>query len=115
MTACIGYTRSSVSRKPRDSWLSVLLDRRGDVAGKYRKVHLPRDNGLYIVPAVYSGNSLIIDPTGRILASSNGGGGVFWCEIDLAQREAFPWVGHWRSIGARHRMPHTYGLLQQSG
>ena len=163
---------------------AVLLDRRGELAGKYRKVHLPReewkkgitpgqeypvfqtdfgtvaiqicydwffpepeqvfamrgaeilfaptwgntwpdedgkargetvfrtrarDNGLYLVPSVYSGNSLIIDPLGRILANSDGRDGLFWCEVDLAQRERLPWVGHWGSIGPRDRMPATYG------
>jgi predicted amidohydrolase len=165
---------------------AVLLDREGQVAGKYRKVHLPReewrkgiapgdeypvfqtdfgtiaiqicydwffpepeaifalqgaevifaptwgntkpdqdgraegetvfrvrarDNGVYMVPSVYDGNSLIIDPMGRILASSDGGEGVFWAEIDLNTRESLQWVGYWRSIGTRHRMPHTYAPL----
>ena len=70
-----------------------------------------RDNGLYLVPSVYDGNSLIIDPMGRILASSKGQSGVFWCEVDLSVREPLPWVGHWRTIGPRGRMPSTYGTL----
>ncbi len=78
-----------------------------------------RDNGVYMVPSVYDGNSLVIDPMGRILVSSNGREGVFtsftddfvlrfWCEIELNERECLPWVGYWRSIGQRDRMPHTY-------
>ena len=72
-----------------------------------------RDNGLFIVPSVYSGNSMIIGPTGRILASSQGRTGVAWCEVDLAGRERFPFTGHWRSIWMRHRMPDTYGPLAE--
>jgi len=71
-----------------------------------------RDNGLYIVPCVYSGSSMVVDPTGRILASSKGRQGpIVWCEVDLATRERFPFTGHWHSIWLRHRMPDTYGPL----
>jgi len=70
-----------------------------------------------MVPSVYDGNSLIIDPMGRILTSSNGKTGVFWAEIDLNKREPLKWVGYWRSIVPRHRMQTTYGPLleQQTG
>jgi predicted amidohydrolase len=64
-----------------------------------------------MVPSVYDGNSLVIDPMGRILASNEGKEGVFWAEIDLNKRELLDWVGHWRSIGPRHRMPQTYKAL----
>ena len=70
-----------------------------------------RDNGIYLVPSVYDGNSLVIDPMGRILASNEGREGVAWAEIDLSRRERLRWVDHWRSIGPRHRMPGTYGPL----
>jgi len=69
-----------------------------------------RDNGLYLVPSVYSGSSMIIDPVGRILAAGNTEG-VYVAEVDLARRERLPWVGHWRSIGPRDRMPETYDDL----
>lgn len=170
---------------------AVLIDRRGRLAGKYRKVHLPReewkqgitpgheypvfrtdfgtvaiqicydwffpephaifaqngaeivfaptwgntlpdddqgrvhgetvfrvrarDNGVYLVPSVYDGSSMIIDPMGRILASNEGRQGVVWAEVDLGRREPLRWVGHWRSIGPRHRMPDTYGPLSTVG
>jgi predicted amidohydrolase len=64
-----------------------------------------------MVPSVYSGNSLVIDPMGKILASSEGKQGVFWAEIDLNVREALDWVGYWRAIGPRHRRPDTYRPL----
>ena len=64
-----------------------------------------------MVPSVYSVNSLVIDPMGKILVSSEGKQGVFWAEVDLSKRETLDHVGHWRSIGPRHRMPHTYGAL----
>jgi predicted amidohydrolase len=70
-----------------------------------------RDNGLYIVPSVYDGRSMVIDPMGRILAASERWGSVVWCEIDLARRERLAWVGRWRDIGPRDRMPGTYPRL----
>ena len=69
-----------------------------------------RDNSLYIVPSVYSGRSMIVDPVGRILAAGNTEG-VYVAEVDLAHRERLPWVGHWGSIGPRDRMPEAYGVL----
>jgi predicted amidohydrolase len=69
------------------------------------------DNGIYLVPSVFDGNSMVISPLGRILVSSKGGTGVFWCEVDLNQREAVPDFGHWRAIVPRDRMPDTYGPL----
>jgi predicted amidohydrolase len=69
-----------------------------------------RDAGLYLVPAVYDGRSMIIDPMGRILAGGKTEG-VYTATVDLAERERLPWVGHWRSIGPRHRMPETYDPL----
>ena len=37
--------------------------------------------------------------------------GLFWCEVDLTRRDPLPWVGHWRWIGPRDRMPSSYGSL----
>jgi len=71
-----------------------------------------RDNGLYLVPAVYDGRSMIIDPMGRILAAGNTEG-LYVATVDLAERERLPWVGHWRSIGPRDRMPETYEALTE--
>ncbi len=93
------------------TWGNTLPDRNGKVNGETTFRVRARDNGVYLVPSVYDGNSLIIDPMGRILASNEGKQGVFWAEVDLNKRECLDWVGHWRSIGPRHRMPHTYGLL----
>ena len=72
-----------------------------------------KDNGLYLVPSVYDGQSMVIDPMGRIVAANKGKEGVFWAEIDLAARELYPWVGWWRSIGPRDRMPETYGGMTE--
>jgi len=69
-----------------------------------------RDNGLVLVPAVYDGRSMIIDPVGRILAAGDTEG-VYVAGVDLARRERLPFVGHWGSIGPRDRMPETYGVL----
>jgi len=96
------------------TWGNTLPDEGGCVNGETVFRVRARDNGVYMVPSVYDGNSLIIDPMGRILASSGGKQGVFWTEIDLNCREMLSWVGYWRSIGPRDRMPDTYAPLLQA-
>jgi len=96
------------------TWGNTLPDENGCVNGESTFRVRARDNGVYMVPSVYGGNSLVIDPMGRILASNEGKQGVFWAEVDLNQREPLQWVGHWRSIGPRHRMPQTYDLLSDA-
>jgi len=93
------------------TWGTTFADRDGKVEGETVFRVRARDNGFYLVPSVYDGNSLIINPVGTILASSNGREGVFWSEVDLNQREPLWWVGYWRSIGPRDRMPTTYAPL----
>ncbi len=93
------------------TWGNTLPDEAGRVDGESVFRVRARDNGLYMVPSVYDGNSLVIDPMGRILACSGGKEGVFWAEIDLNARESLKWVGYWRSIGPRHRMVESYGPL----
>jgi len=93
------------------TWGTTFPDKEGRVEGETVFRVRARDNGFYLVPSVYDGNSLIIDPMGRILVSSDGGEGVFWHEVDLNDRESLWWVGYWRSIGPRDRMPSSYGPL----
>ena len=93
------------------TWGNTLPDRDGRVDGENTFRVRARDNGLVLVPSVYDGSSMVIDPMGRILASNKGKTGVFWAEVDLAARERLWWVGHWRSIAPRHRMPETYKPL----
>ncbi len=93
------------------TWGNTLPDHDGIADGETVFRVRARDNGVYMVPSVYDGNSLVIDPVGRILASSNGKTGVFWAEVDLNARESLDWVGYWRSIVYRHRMPETYSML----
>jgi predicted amidohydrolase len=93
------------------TWGDTAPDSDGTARGETVFRVRARDNGVYLVPSVYDGNSLVIDPMGRILASSQGRTGVFWAEVDLDRREPLWWVGHWRSIGPRHRMPDTYAPL----
>jgi len=95
------------------TWGNTLPDEDGRVDGESTFRVRARDNGVYMVPSVYDGNSMVIDPMGRILASNKGKDGVFWAEIDLNKRELLDWVGHWRSIGPRHRMPQTYEALSK--
>ena len=93
------------------TWGDTKPDQDGTAQGETVFRTRARDNGLYLVPCVYDGSSMVIDPMGRILASNKGAEGVFWSEIDLARREPLWWVGHWRSISPRDRMPETYAPL----
>jgi predicted amidohydrolase len=96
------------------TWGNTLPDEAGRVNGESVFRVRARDNGVYMVPSVYDGGSMVIDPMGRILASNKGKQGVFWAEIDLAERESLRWVGYWRSIGPRHRMSDTYAPLLET-
>lgn len=93
------------------TWGTTFADREGRVEGQTIFRVRARDNGVFLVTSVYDGDSLVIDPLGRVLASSQGQTGVVWAEADLDQREPLWWVGHWRSIGPRDRMPETYQPL----
>jgi predicted amidohydrolase len=93
------------------TWGTTFPDREGRVEGETVFRVRARDNGIFLVPSVYDGNSMIVDPMGRILVSSKGREGVFWHEVDLNDREALWWVGYWRAIGPRDRMPGTYRPL----
>jgi predicted amidohydrolase len=90
------------------TWGNTLPDTDGRVDGETTFRVRARDNGVYMVPSVYDGDSLIIDPMGRILASSEGRETLVTATIDLNKREPLDWVGHWRSIAPRHRMTNTY-------
>lgn len=96
------------------TWGNTRADQEGRVDGENTFRVRARENGIFLVPSVYDGRSMVIDPLGRILVSNEGAEGVFWCEVDLSERECLPFVGHWRSIGVRDRMPHTYGDLLAS-
>lgn len=96
------------------TWGNTLPDEDGCVNGETVFRVRARDNGVYMVPSVYDGNSMVVDPMGRILASSNAEEGVVWAKADLNRREALRWVGYWRSIGPRHRIPSTYGPLLET-
>ncbi|MBE3070617.1 MAG: carbon-nitrogen hydrolase family protein [Planctomycetes bacterium] len=93
------------------TWGTTFPDQDGRAEGETVFRVRARDNGLVVVPSVYDGQSMVIDPLGRILAASAGKEGVFWAEVDLGRREPLFWVGHWRTVGPRHRMPETYGPL----
>jgi predicted amidohydrolase len=93
------------------TWGTTFKDQEGRVEGENTFRVRARDNGIYLVPSVYDGNSMVIDPLGRVLATSDGHEGLFWCETDLSRRDPLPWVGHWRSLGPRDRMPASYGNL----
>ena len=96
------------------TWGDTLPDKEGRVNGQSVFRVRARDNGVYMVPSVYDGDSLVIDPMGRILSNSAGREGVFWAEVDLSKREGLEWVGYWRSIGPRDRSPQTYAPLLET-
>jgi len=94
------------------TWGTTFADKDGRVEGETVFRVRARDNGIYLVPSVYDGSSMVIDPMGRILVSNKGQEGLFWHEVDLSRREPLWWVGYWRAIGPRDRMPPTYkGML----
>jgi predicted amidohydrolase len=97
------------------TWGNTLPDEDGRANGETVFRVRARDAGIYLVPSVYDGNSMIIDPMGRILASNQGKEALVWAEIDLNRREQLPWVGWWRSIGPRHRVIPSYGPLLDQG
>ncbi|MCP5528042.1 MAG: carbon-nitrogen hydrolase family protein [Verrucomicrobiales bacterium] len=90
------------------TWGTTFADADGRVEGRTVCRTRARDNGVYLVTSVYDGDSLVIDPLGRVLATSGGATGVFHATIDLAERQPLWWVGEWRSLQPRHRRPGTY-------
>jgi len=109
--ACFALHGAEIIFAP--TWGTTFPDQDGRVEGETVFRVRARDNAVFMVPSVYDGSSMVIDPMGRILATNGGREGVFWAEIDLSKREYLPWVGHWGSIGPRHRMPSTYGPLTE--
>lgn len=97
------------------TWGTTFPDQEGRAEGETVFRVRARDAGIYLVPSVYDGSSMIIDPLGRILASNQGKEGLVWAEIDLNKRERLFWVGWWRSIAPRHRMIPSYGPLVDPG
>jgi len=97
------------------TWGNTRPDRDGMVDGESTFRVRARDNGVYMVPSAYSGDSLIIDPLGRILASTNGEDGIAYADVDLNRRERLEFVGYWRAIGPHDRMPETYEWLTGKG
>ncbi len=93
------------------TWGTTFADKEGKIEGENIFRARARDNAIYLVPSVYDGSSMVIDPLGRVLASNQGRDGVFWHEVDLNHREPLWWVGHWGSIFPRDRMPGAYGPL----
>lgn len=112
-TCCDGFFPQSTAIPPgkgaevivASTWGDTLPDADGKVSGETVFRARARDNGVYLASAVYDGNSLVIDPMDRILALDAGKTGVFWAEVDLSKRECLDWVGYWRSIGPRDRVP----------
>jgi len=107
--AILGLKGAEVVFAP--TWGTTFKDEEGRVEGENIFRVRARDNGIYLVPSVYDGNSMVIDPLGRVLATSDGHEGLFWCEVDLSRRDPLAWVGDWRRLGPRDRMPPSYGSL----
>lgn len=90
------------------TWGTTFPDEDGRVEGRTVFRSRARDSAVYLVASVYDGDSLVIDPLGRVVAASGGETGVFHTTIDLAERHPLWWVGEWRSLLPRHRRPGTY-------
>ncbi len=95
------------------TWGTTFPDQEGRVEGESVFRVRARDGSVYLVPSVYDGSSMVIDPLGRVLVSNRCRTGVFWAEADLSRREPLPWVGDWRDVGPRDRMPSGYSLLRE--
>jgi predicted amidohydrolase len=94
------------------TWGTTFPDEPGRLDGGETVFRLRAfENGIYLVPSVFDGNSMVINPVGRILVSSQGRTGVFWTEVDLNKREPTLDFGHWRAIVPRDRRPETYSPL----
>jgi len=107
--ACLALKGAEIIFAP--TWGTTFPDKDGCVEGETVFRVRARDNGGFLIPSVYDGDSLVIDRRGRILASTGGREGLAWAELDLSAREPLPWVGEWRELGPRHRVPEAYGPL----
>ncbi len=107
--ACLALNGAEIIFAP--TWGTTFPDKDGCVEGETVFRVRARDNGVFLIPSVYDGSSLVIDRRGRILASTAGKEGLAWAELDLSGREPLPWVGEWRELAPRHRVPDAYGPL----
>ena len=77
------------------------------------------DNGVYYVTAICdTGRSLIVDPSGTILADTAGKQGVVFADIDLDRLFYEPWLSvrgyaDFRHLWPKERRPALYGSLVQ--
>ncbi len=53
------------------------------------------ENQIYLVASGYDFKTAIFDKTGRSLAEAGDGTSVLVSEVDLNQREIWPWLGDW--------------------
>lgn len=74
------------------------------------------DNSVYYVTCIYSRRSLIIDPSGTILADTVGEPGVVFADVDLDAAHYEPWMvgagaAEFRYLYPKERRPSLYGPL----
>jgi predicted amidohydrolase len=75
------------------------------------------DNSVYYVTSIRdTGRSLIVDPSGTILADSNNEPGVVFADVDLDQEYWEPWLsvegfGEFRRLWPKERRPERYAAL----
>ncbi len=87
-----------------------------DIVARARAI----DNAVYLVASIYSNRrSLIINPSGRILADTGGSPGLVTAEIDLDARTVERWLsvgsyGEWKSLFPKERRSETYKGLTTS-
>jgi len=88
-------------------------DYQWDVVARARAI----DNAVYMVASIYdTKRSLIIDPSGHILADTGGQSGMVMAELNLDARTFERWLsvggyGEWKNLYPRERRPETYGPL----
>jgi predicted amidohydrolase len=78
------------------------------------------DNTIYYVTSIRdTARSLIVDPSGTILADSKGVPGVVFADIDLDAPFYEPWLSvegsaEFRHLWRKERRPGSYGLLTRN-
>lgn len=76
------------------------------------------DNSLFYVTSTYGGRSLIIDPSGTILADTAGTPGVVFADVDLDAPRYEPWLSvtgqaEFRTLWPKERRPSLYGSITE--
>ena len=71
------------------------------------------ENAYWWVTAGFDVASMVIDPTGNVVASTwkGQGDGIAWFEVDLDRKYPVDWLGEWKNSVWKQRRPRLYGPL----